>query len=671
MPEFLGIEWVDIFSSWERKRGYLAVIYHFGVVFVLSLFGFLIPLYLFFTFQWPLLALYAAWYYYDRKSPQKGGYDCSFLKDLTINKWFVDYFPIRLHKTEDFPPDKFPGIKFNICTLKMNFHFLQALRREILLAMGFIDCSKESIEYVLDGCGEKGRAVILVPGGAEEALQAHPGKHELTLKKRKGFAREALITGAHLVPVYSFGENDVFRQVPNPAGSKTSPISSPHKKITRCFVSNFPRQGISSDEDWLAAYEKTDKYSRWSPDSSRKSGQPNVELFLTTLVITSAFATVIMISTSYRAMGRTLFCAYRQNQACGNFVRYLASIPKTQRALYFEKYNGPLEVKKVPVPKPADDELLVRIKYSGICHTDLHVWLGDMAAFTKEKLVGGHEGAGEVVQVGSKVQGWKKGDLAGVKLFNFNCLTCEFCKSGVEPCCPDLQSYGFTRDGTFQEYVVVRGVDAARIAPSTDMAQAAPILCGGVTVYKALKEARIQAGQIVALTGAGGGLGSLAIQYAKAMGFRVLALDHADKKDHCLKLGAEWFVDGFQDGKKIINKVKEITKGGPHAVVSLAVAKSPMEQALEYIRKNGTVVYVGLPKDSKVTFDTSPFIFNANKIVGSIVGNRLDVDEALEFVTRGVVKVPLELIKLEDTERIYRQMLDGTIKSRAVIDFSL
>ncbi|CAD6197453.1 unnamed protein product [Caenorhabditis auriculariae] len=250
-------------------------------------------------------------------------------------------------------------------------------------------------------------------------------------------------------------------------------------------------------------------------------------------------------------------------------------------------------------------------------------------------------------------------------------MSCEFCKSGCEPCCPHLQSYGFDRDGTFQEYVVVRGVDAARIAPATDMAQAAPILCGGVTVYKALKEAKLQAGQIVAVTGAGGGLGSLAIQYAKAMGLRVFAIDHDNKKEHCLELGAEWFLDGFQDGQKIVKDVREITNGGPHGVVSLAVAKAPMEQAMEYIRKNGTVVYVGLPKDSKVTFDTAPFIFNANKIVGSIVGNRLDVDEALEFVSRGVVKVPLELIKLEDVERIYREMLDGTIKSRAVIDFSL
>ncbi|CAD6197451.1 unnamed protein product [Caenorhabditis auriculariae] len=115
-------------------------------------------------------------------------------------------------------------------------------------------------------------------------------------------------------------------------------------------------------------------------------------------------------------VGISCHCLFK-NQAAFNFARFLASIPTTQRALYFEKYNGPLEVKKIPVPKPAEDELLVRIRYSGICHTDLHVWLGDLKAYSKEKLVGGHEGAGEVVKVGSKVAGWKNGDLAGIKVF--------------------------------------------------------------------------------------------------------------------------------------------------------------------------------------------------------------------------------------------------------------
>ncbi|CAP39759.1 Protein CBR-SODH-1 [Caenorhabditis briggsae] len=345
-------------------------------------------------------------------------------------------------------------------------------------------------------------------------------------------------------------------------------------------------------------------------------------------------------------------------------------IPTTQRALVFDTWNGPLEVRQVPVPSPADDEILVKIEYSGICHSDLHVWLGDLKGMSVCPLVGGHEGAGSVVQIGKNVTGWQLGDKAGVKLMNFNCLNCEFCKKGHEPLCHHIQNYGFDRSGTFQEYLTIRGVDAAKINKETNLAAAAPILCAGVTVYKALKESNVKPGQIIVLTGAGGGLGSLAIQYANAMGMRVVAMDHSSKEAHCKNLGAEWFVDAF-DTPDIVSHITKLTEGGPHGVINFAVARKPMEQAVEYVRKRGTVVFVGLPKDSKVTFDTTPFIFNAITIKGSIVGSRLDVDEAMEFVTRGIVKVPLELVKLEDVPAVYQRMIDGKITSRAVVDFSM
>ncbi|CAB3398582.1 unnamed protein product [Caenorhabditis bovis] len=345
-------------------------------------------------------------------------------------------------------------------------------------------------------------------------------------------------------------------------------------------------------------------------------------------------------------------------------------VPKLQRALIFDEYNGPLEVRMVPVPEIADDELLIKIRYSGVCHSDLHIWLGDLSSMTTCPLIGGHEGAGEVIKVGKNVPGWEIGDYAGVKLMNFNCLNCEFCKKGHEPLCVHKKNCGIDRSGTFQEYLAIRGVDAAKINKKTDLAAAAPVLCAGVTVYKALKESNVRPGQIILLTGAGGGLGSLAIQYANAMGMRVLAMDHGSKKEHCMKMGAEWFLDAFET-EDIIETVTEMTDGGPHGVINLAVAKKPMEDAIQYVRKRGTVVLVGLPKDSVISFDIVPFIFNAITIKGSIVGSRLDVDEAMEFVTRGIVKVPLELIKLDDVPKVYQKMLDGKITSRAVVDFSL
>lgn len=346
------------------------------------------------------------------------------------------------------------------------------------------------------------------------------------------------------------------------------------------------------------------------------------------------------------------------------------SIPDTHRALIFDEFNGPLVIREFAVPEPDDDELLVKMKYSGICHSDLHAWNGDFDYATIYPLIGGHEGAGTVVKVGSKVKDWKVGDRAGVKLINANCFNCEYCKTGHEPLCDRIQNYGFDRHGTFQEYVTIRDVDTIRIPNEMNLAAAAPVLCGGVTAHKALKESNVKSGQIVVITGAGGGLGSFAIQYAKSMGMRVVAIDHSSKENHCKTLGAEWFVDAF-DTPNIVECIKKITNGGPHGVVSFAASKKPMEQSLEYIRKRGTVVLVGLPKDSKILVDTTPLIFNAVTIKGSVIGSRLDTDEAMDFVARGAVKVPLEFVKLEDVPKVYEKMKEGKINSRVVVDFSL
>ncbi|CAP39760.1 Protein CBG23238 [Caenorhabditis briggsae] len=291
----------------------------------------------------------------------------------------------------------------------------------------------------------------------------------------------------------------------------------------------------------------------------------------------------------------------------------------THRALIFDDFKGPLEVRQLPIPEPQDDEILVKINYSGICHSDLHAWNGDFDYATIHPLIGGHEGAGVVVKT---------------------------------------------------EYVTARAMDAIRIPKDLNLAAAAPVLCGGVTAYKALKETNVKPGQIVAITGAGGGLGSFGIQYAGAMGMRVIAIDHSEKKDHCMNLGAEWFVDAFNT-ENLSDHIKNITNGGPHGIINFAAAKKPMEQAFEYIRKRGTIVLVGFPKDSKIMFDTTPLIFNAITVKGSIIGSRLDTEEALEFVARGAVKVPLEMVKLEDVSKVYRKMEDGKINSRVVVDFSL
>jgi alcohol dehydrogenase, propanol-preferring len=283
------------------------------------------------------------------------------------------------------------------------------------------------------------------------------------------------------------------------------------------------------------------------------------------------------------------------------------SIPQTQKAIIFETSGGPLLYKDIPVPTPKANELLINVKYSGVCHTDLHAWKGDWPLDTKLPLVGGHEGAGVVVGMGSNVKGWKVGDYAGVKWLNGSCMSCEYCQKSAESNCAEADLSGYTHDGSFQEYATADSVHAARIPQGTDLAAISPILCAGITVYKALKTANLAAGQWVAIVGAAGGLGSLAVQYAAAMGYRVLGIDGgAEKGEFAKSLGAEAFVD-FTTSKDMVADIQKITNGGPHGVINVSVSERAVSQSVEYVRPTGTVVLVGLPAGAKVVapiFDT-------------------------------------------------------------------
>ncbi|WPK25935.1 hypothetical protein PUMCH_003273 [Australozyma saopauloensis] len=344
------------------------------------------------------------------------------------------------------------------------------------------------------------------------------------------------------------------------------------------------------------------------------------------------------------------------------------SIPKTQKAIVFETNGGPLEYKEIPVPEPNSNELLINIKYSGVCHTDLHAWKGDWPLATKLPLVGGHEGAGVVVAMGKNVKNWKVGDLAGVKWLNGSCMSCEFCQHGDEPNCAQADLSGYTHDGSFQQYATADAVQAAKIPQGTDLAEVAPILCAGITVYKALKTANLSAGQWVCISGAGGGLGSLAIQYANAMGYRVCAIDGGEeKKAFCQSLGAEKFID-FTISKDIVKDVVEATNGGPHGAINVSVSERAISQSVEFIRATGTVVLVGLPAGAKVVAPVFDAVVKSVSIRGSYVGNRADSAEAIDFFSRGLIKCPIKIVGLSELPEIYTLMEEGKILGRYVVD---
>jgi len=349
------------------------------------------------------------------------------------------------------------------------------------------------------------------------------------------------------------------------------------------------------------------------------------------------------------------------------------SIPKQQWAQVFEKTGGPIEYKKIPVQQPGPDEVLVNIKYTGVCHTDFHALAGDWPLDTKLPLVGGHEGAGVVVAKGDLVEDVQIGDHVGVKWINGSCLACDFCQQSDEPLCSDVLLSGYTVDGTFQEYCIAKAAHVARLSKDMPLDAVAPILCAGITVYKGLKESGARPGQTVAIVGAGGGLGSLAQQYAKAMGLRTIAIDTGDdKKKMCLEqLGSYAFVD-FSTSSNVVKDVQQATEDGlgPHAVLLVAVNEKPFQQAAEYVRPRGTVVCIGLPAGAYLKAPVFESVIRMITIRGSYVGNRRDTAEAIDFFRRGLIKAPFKVVGLSELQKVFDLMHKGQIAGRYVLDTS-
>ncbi|KAF9009701.1 mannitol-1-phosphate dehydrogenase M1PDH1 [Cyathus striatus] len=350
------------------------------------------------------------------------------------------------------------------------------------------------------------------------------------------------------------------------------------------------------------------------------------------------------------------------------------TIPKTQKAAVLEAYGEQYILKSdYPVKQPSElapNECLIHLEYSGVCHSDLHIKNNEWSRPPILPLVGGHEGVGRVVAIGdhSRNVGIKLGDRVGAKWIAAVCDNCEMCRKGNESACTVsfVKAHGFMIHGTFQQYVVSYIDYVTPIPESMDSASATPILCAGLTVYSALKRAKLSLGQWVAISGAGGGLGHLAIQYAVAQGARVLAIDTgAAKKELCLSLGAEAWVD-FKESGDLTRDVQAATGGeGPHAALIVAGDPRPFNQALMYLRRTGTLVAVGMPGGTS-SLDIPVTLLNLN-IYGSAIGNRQEAIEALEIAARGKVKCRYEIRELEDVNRTFSDMEAGKIAGRVIL----
>ncbi|ODN77762.1 hypothetical protein, variant 1 [Cryptococcus amylolentus CBS 6039] len=350
------------------------------------------------------------------------------------------------------------------------------------------------------------------------------------------------------------------------------------------------------------------------------------------------------------------------------------TIPKTQTAAVVEGLGAELKMDHNHAVKTAEElkpgQCLIKISHTGVCHTDLHAKTGDWPVPASHPLIGGHEGVGIVVALAepAETSPVKLGDRVGIKWLADSCLDCELCRRGYEMNCPNAQLSGYTVDGTFSEYVVSYTRHVTPIPKGLDSAGAASILCAGVTTYKALKVSNTKVGDWVALPGAGGGLGHLAVQYAKAMGLKVIAIDTGDAKEKLVKsLGADAWVD-FRTTKDLVGDVKAITGGlGPSAALVTAANKSGYTQAIDYLKPSGTLVAVGMP-DAEMGANVFWTVFKSIRIQGSYVGNRQDAYEALEIAAAGKVKVVYEQKTLADLKDVYEDLEAGKIAGRIVLE---
>ncbi|MDA9533475.1 MULTISPECIES: alcohol dehydrogenase AdhP [unclassified Bradyrhizobium] len=339
----------------------------------------------------------------------------------------------------------------------------------------------------------------------------------------------------------------------------------------------------------------------------------------------------------------------------------------TMKAAIVKQFGKPLVIEDVPVPQPGPGEVLVKVKACGVCHTDLHAASGDWPVKPVPPFIPGHEVAGIVAALGPGVKNLKVGDAVGVAWLHDACMACEYCETGWETLCEHQHNTGYSVNGGFAEYVIASAAFAAKLPATVDFAAIAPILCAGVTTYKGLKETEARPGEWVVISGVGG-LGHVAIQYAKAMGLKVVAVDIAeDKLALAREAGADLAVDALAAGA--VDKVLAATGGGAHGVLVTAVSTAAFAQALKMVRRKGTVSLVGLPPGE---FPTPIFDVVLKRITvrGSIVGTRRDLDEAIAFAADGKVKAEVAKVPLAEINHVFDRMKAGKIEGRMVLDFS-
>ncbi|WWD17603.1 hypothetical protein CI109_102044 [Kwoniella shandongensis] len=359
-------------------------------------------------------------------------------------------------------------------------------------------------------------------------------------------------------------------------------------------------------------------------------------------------------------------------------LRFNSTLPPTQRAAIIRKQTGPIEfTEDYPVPKLGYNEVLAKVLYTGVCQSDLHTKNGTAAGgdgknITAIKLphIGGHEGVGRILAVGEGVKGDVRiGGLVGIRFISRICRRCEYCLAGQEQhCIGGMTNHLHHEDGAFQEYIALDGDNLTLLPDDVDPVEIGPILCAGITAYKCVQNCNIKPGEWLVVIGAGGGMGHLAVQYARVVGARVIAIDGGDHKRHfCLSLGAEQYID-FKTVPSIVDEVQRITKGGAHAVVCAAGSPRAYARAADMLRIGGTLACGGIPPGTPhLETSIGTIVIKGLKIVGSLVGSLKDTMQVVELTRLGRVKPAIEVRPWKDLPKVYDELERDAILGRVVL----
>jgi propanol-preferring alcohol dehydrogenase len=337
------------------------------------------------------------------------------------------------------------------------------------------------------------------------------------------------------------------------------------------------------------------------------------------------------------------------------------------RAAVVTSFTEPLEIREVPKPSPGPGQVLVRIEASGLCHTDIHAAHGDWPVKPSPPFIPGHEGVGIVEAVGEGVTHRQVGDRVAIPWLGHACGHCDHCVTGWETLCEEQQNTGYSVDGGFAEFTVADADYVVPVPEGVDPHDAAPLTCAGVTTYKAIKVAGITPSERVVVFGIGG-LGHLAVQYARIVGGTVIAVDVEDAKlEMARELGADHVINARETDP--VAAIEAL--GGADVAVVLAVIPAVFEQAFASLRRGGRLVCVGLPpeSDGPMSLPIFPTVLKGISVIGSIVGTRQDLAEVFALHAQGRTRVIAEGRKLDEVNEAIDEVLTGRATARLVFEF--